>query len=96
VPIEWTGTLTGTAPGFAGPAGFDYRPAGGSPLLAAGNGNPASPPAWPFPAPTLLPQFLPPRRQAMAPGSAIPRTPQLPPTLGAVIESDPIFSHGFN
>lgn len=96
VPVEWSGTLTGATPGFANPGAWDYRPGSGSPLLTAGNGNPASPPAWPFPAPTLLPQFLPPRRQALAPGGAIPRTPQSPPTLGAVIESDPIFGNGFN
>lgn len=96
VPAEWSGTLTGAAPGFANAGAWDFRPGAGSPLLAAGNGNPTSPPAWPFPAPTLLPQFLPPRRQALAPGSAVPRTPQSPPAVGAVIEPDPIFGNGFN
>src|SRR5690606_21271727 len=40
VPPEWTGTLSGLTPAFNDPAAHDYRPAPGSPLLAAGNGNP--------------------------------------------------------
>lgn len=95
VPAEWTGTFSGGAPGFVDAAGFDYRPAAGSALLANGNGNPISPPAWPFPSPTLLPQWLPPDRQWQAPGTARPRAPESPPTIGAVIDSDPIFADGF-
>jgi len=95
VPPEWTGTLSGSAPGFVNAAAHDYRPAAGSPLLGAGNSNPTSPPAWPFPAPTLLPAFLPPIRQWIAPGSALTRPVQTPPTIGAIIERDAIFAHGF-
>lgn len=95
VPPEWTGTLAGGAPGFAAAGSHDYRPAPGSALLAAGNGNPASPPAWPFPAPTALPQFLPPQRAALAPGAERPRPGQVPPTIGAMVDSDPLFADGF-
>ena len=95
VPAEWTGTLSGTSPGFVNTAAWDYRPAAGSPVLGAGNPNPIGPPAWPFPAPTLLPQALPPRRQALAPGSALSRPAANPPTLGAMVDADAIFKAGF-
>lgn len=96
VPAEWTGTLSGLTPAFLDAAAHDYRPAPGSPLLAAGNASPTSPPAWPFPSPTLLPQFLPPIRSWQAPGTATPRPAQTPPTLGAVIQpQDLIFADGF-
>jgi hypothetical protein len=97
VPPEWTGTLSGLTPAFNDPAANDYRPAPGSPLLAAGNGNPVTPVAWPFPSPTLLPQFLPPDRSWLAPGSAVARPAQNPPTIGAVIQpQDLIFANGFD
>lgn len=96
VPAEWTGTLTGANPAFLNAGGHDYRPAPGSPLLAAGNGTPTSPPAWPFPSPTALPQFLPPIRAWQAPGSAVSRPAQSPPTIGAVVQPvDLIFADGF-
>ena len=97
VPAEWTGTLAGSSPMFANAANHDYRPAAGSPLLAAGNPAPTSPSAWPFPSPTLLPLSLPPRRQSMAPGSATSRPQTVPPTIGAVVDGpgDPIFAGGF-
>lgn len=95
VPPEWTGTLSGSAPGFVNAAAYDYRPAPGSPLLAAGNANPTSPVAWPFPSPTLLPAWLPPIRQWIVPGSALTRPAQTPPTIGAIVERDAIFAHGF-
>ncbi len=95
VPAEWTATLSGASPGFANAAGHDYRPAAGSPLTGTGNANPTSPPAWPFPSPTVLPAFLPPIRQWIAPGTALSRPMQTPPTLGAVVERDAIFAAGF-
>lgn len=96
VPTEWTGTLTGSSPGFMDAAAHDYRPAEASPLLSAGNPSPTSPAAWPFPSPTLLPQYLPPIRAWQAPGLAVVRPAQSPPTIGAVIQpSDLIFADGF-
>ncbi len=96
LPLEWTGNLTGTNPGFVNAAGHDYRPAPGSPLLAAGNGNPTSPPAWPFPSPTLLPLYLPPARQWQAPGTERARPAEAVPTLGAIIDIDLIYADGFD
>jgi len=97
VPPEWLGTLSGANPGFVNAGSFDFRPGIGSPLLAAGNPNPTSPAAWPFPAPTLLPAWLPPQRQALLPGDALARPPANPPTIGAVVDGpgDTIFSSGF-
>lgn len=95
VPAEWTGTLAGSSPGFVDAAAWDYRPAAASPVLAAGNPDPASPAAWPFPDPVLLPLALPPRRQAVAPGSAVARPAANPPTLGAMVDADAIFRTGF-
>ncbi len=96
VPPEWTGTLSGSSPGFVDAANRDFRPAPGSPLLGSGNPDPSSPAAWPFPSPTLLPLSLPPRRQAISPGSAMPRPPATPPTLGALVDVDAIFAGGFD
>lgn len=95
VPVEWTATLTGSAPAFVAAASHDYRPGPGSPLHGAGNPAPASPAAWPFPSPTLLPGFLPPQRAALAPGGERPRTAQGAPTIGAVVDTDPLFADGF-
>ncbi len=100
VPAEWTGTLTGATPGFVNAAANDYRPGAGSPLLGAGNGNPVSPGAWPFPNPTPLPIALPPARAAVLPGGQSPRMPQSPPTIGALVQPgldpDPVFANGFD
>ena len=96
VPAEWTGTLSGASPSFVNAATWDYRPSPGSPLLASGNPDPVSPTAWPFPMPTLLPAALPPRRQALSPGSALARPAANPPTLGAMVDVDAIFRNGFD
>ncbi len=100
VPGEWTGTRTGATPGFLNAAANDFRPAAGSPLLAAGNGHPTSPAAWPFPNPTPLPTALPPARSVPLPGGQSPRIPQLPPTVGALVQPgldpDPVFADGFD
>lgn len=97
VPPEWTATVSGANPGFENAAQFDYRPAAGSPLLGAGNADPASPAAWPFPDPTPLPLSLPPIRHALAPGAETPRPAQNPPTIGALVRlGDAIYANGFD
>ncbi len=98
VPAEWTGTLTGSDPGFTSLAGFDLVPAAGSPLVGAGNANPASPTAWTFPSPTPLPLAMPPVRAAIAPWTATPRPPEAAPTIGAYARpaSDALFRSGFD
>ncbi len=95
VPAEWTGTLSGVDPALADPAALDLRPTESSPLIAAGNPMPTSPAAWPFPSPTLLPQFLPPLRAWLEPGSERPRSSVSPPSIGALDDTGGIFADGF-
>lgn len=95
VPAEWTGTLSGADPGLVDAGAFDLRPTELSPLAAAGSPAPNSPAAWPFPDPTLLPQFLPPTRAWLAPGSERPRSSSLPPSIGALEAAGMIFANGF-
>jgi hypothetical protein len=59
-PAQWTGTLTGSSPGFTNAAGGDYSPAAGSPLLDAGNDVLSGPSGYPFPDPLFPPAFQPP------------------------------------
>jgi hypothetical protein len=61
VPPEWTGTVTGTAPGFVDAAGLDLRPVAGSPLVDAGPSATSSPPGHPFPDPLQRPTWQPAR-----------------------------------
>ncbi|WP_440223186.1 hypothetical protein ACQQ2N_19205 [Dokdonella sp. MW10] len=98
VPAEWTGTLTGSDPGFTNLAGFDLVPAAGSPLAGAGNANPASPTAWPFPSPTPLPLAMPPVRAGIVPGTPVPRPAEPAPTIGAYARpaTDLVFRSGFD
>ncbi len=96
VPAEWSGTTSGSSPGFANASTGDFQPVAGSPMLDAGNAAPISPIAWPFPSPTLLPTLLPPQRRATAAGAALARPPAIPPTLGAVVDSNRIFGSGFD
>ncbi len=70
VPTEWSGTLRGTDPMFVDLAQRNLRPRAGSPLLNAGNNTPATPAAFPFPSPQLLPAFDPPLRTKLAIGDA--------------------------
>lgn len=70
VPAEWTGTLRGSDPMFTDLAQLNFRPRAGSPLLNAGNNAPATPSAFPFPTPQVLPAFDPPRRTKLAVGDA--------------------------
>ncbi|MCW5580778.1 MAG: hypothetical protein KIS72_05520, partial [Luteimonas sp.] len=66
VPAEWTGTLRGADPLFANIAQFQLRPEATSPLVSAGNPQPPTPSAFPFPSPLALPLFDPPQRVKMA------------------------------
>ena len=59
-PPAWTGTLSGTNPGFSNATTGDYSPATGSPLIDAGNDNPTSAVGFPFPGPLFPPGFHPP------------------------------------
>jgi hypothetical protein len=78
-PAEWTGTLTGSAPGFVDMANDLLRPAAGSVLIDAGTATMTSPPGSPFPNPLALPLFHPPEAALIAVGTAEPR-----PSDGAI------------
>lgn len=69
-PAQWTGTISGTNPGFVNSAANDFRLQSSSPLVHAGNASPQSPPGFPFPNPLILPFFEPPVLLAPAPGWA--------------------------
>jgi hypothetical protein len=73
VPTAWTGTLTGTNPGFVNISTYDLRLAAGSPLINAGDPAPASPAGHPFIAPLFPPAFVPPLHTIQAVGTATPR-----------------------
>ncbi len=60
IPGQWTGTITGTNPGFEDFASGDFRPLAGSPLVNAGNSAPAGPPGFSFPNSQFPPEYQPP------------------------------------
>lgn len=79
VPTAWTGTITGTDPGFTNISTYDVRPISTSPLVNTGNPAPASPAGHPFISPLFPPAFHPPLHTALAVGTASPR-----PVFGAI------------
>lgn len=79
VPSAWTGTISGTDPGFTDAAANDFMPAPGSALVDKGALPTASPPGHDFPKPLARPLYHPPRRALIAPGTAEPR-----PEVGAI------------
>lgn len=75
-PPEWTGTVTGGAPGFRDVALRDFRPLASSPLRNAGINRPPSPAAFPMPWPLPIVQYDPPLRAKLAIGDHRARIPQ--------------------
>src|SRR3546814_11863076 len=69
---------------FANIAQHQLRPAAASPLVSAGNPQPVTPPAFPFPSPLLLPRFDPPLRARMAIGAEVVRSPGARVDIGAL------------
>jgi hypothetical protein len=57
IPAGWTGSISGTAPGFASMAGLDLHPASGSAILDQGQANPVTFPSHPFTNPLGIPGF---------------------------------------
>lgn len=92
---EWSGTLSGTSPGFTNAAAYDLRPTAASPLRDSGNNAPASNPAFAFPGPLFPPAFLP-QRGLIAPGTAQARGGDGLVDIGAFEHlGDLIFAYGF-
>jgi hypothetical protein len=83
VPPEWTGTMSGTAPGFANLAALDLRPALGAAIRNAGPASTSSPPGHPFPSPLHPPIGTPPQHAFVPPGAAIVRPADGPLDAGA-------------
>lgn len=76
VPSEWTGTATGSTPGFRDAALRDFRPLASSPLRNAGVNRPPSPIAFPMPWSLPIVQYDPPLRAKLAIGDQRARIPQ--------------------
>lgn len=87
VPAQWTGTIQGTDPGFLEYAAGDVRPASGSPLVNAGNAEPATIPGVEFPSPTWPPEFQPPLHEAVTAAAGRPSVAAV--DIGAY-EHDPV------
>jgi len=79
VPTTWTGTITGTNPGFTNAAANDYSPTATSALVNAGASTTSGPSGYAFPSPLAVPLFHPPVRALIPPGTAAAR-----PTAGVV------------
>jgi chitodextrinase len=69
-PAEWTGTLTGSSPGFVDMGADLLSPAAGSILVDAGTATMTSPPGSPFPNPLAVPLFHPPQEALIPVGTA--------------------------
>ena len=92
---EWSGTLSGTSPGFVDASTYDLRPTAASPLRDAGNAAPAGAPGFAFPNP-LFPPLVQPQRAAPAPGAALARPLDAAIDIGAFERvGDLIFANGF-
>jgi hypothetical protein len=76
VPAEWTGTATGSAPGFRDAALRDFRPLASSPLRNAGINRPPSPVGFPMPWSLPIVQYDPPLRAKLEIGDQRARIPQ--------------------
>ncbi|MBN1297256.1 right-handed parallel beta-helix repeat-containing protein, partial [bacterium] len=83
VPVQWTGTLFGTDPGFMNFTTDDLRPGTGSALTDAGAETLSGPPGYPFPNPLFPPAFHPPFHAAGLPGSEEPRPDDAQIDIGA-------------
>ena len=84
-PPEWTGTITGTDPGFVVVAAYDLHLAAGSALIDAGTATTSAASGYPFPAPLPRPEFLPPPRGIEPTGGARPRHDPDGADLGAFV-----------
>jgi hypothetical protein len=79
IPSEWTGTITGTDPGFVDAASSDFHLAMASPAVDQGASSLSGPPGYDFPSPLATPAYHPPLHAIEAPGAAVPR-----PVVGTI------------
>lgn len=79
IPSQWTGTLTGTDPGFENLSGYDLRPTASSPLVDKGATSTASAAGYDFPNPQVIPLFSPPAHVLLEVG-----TIQARPSVGTM------------
>jgi Calx-beta domain-containing protein len=80
---EWTGTVTGTNPGFANLAAWNLTPTVGGAIHDTGVLPTAGPPGASFPNPLAAPLFHPPVRAIGLPGSEQARPTAPPIDIGA-------------
>lgn len=83
VPGTWTGTLTGSDPGFVDFDTMDLRPDEMSPLVDAGAATTPDPSGSPFPNPLRAPMFMPPLHTLQNDGTAMRRPVNGPIDIGA-------------
>jgi hypothetical protein len=88
IPTQLAATVTGSSPGFANTASFNFTPATGSPLLNAGAASTPTVASYPFPNPLFPPGGTPPSRAALPPGGATPRTSDGAIDIGAIEAAD--------
>jgi hypothetical protein len=69
IPAQWTGSVTGSDPGFVNFNANDVHPSAGSPLIDAGSPSPAGPPGFPISSSLFPPQYLPPGHSLVGPGN---------------------------
>ena len=80
---EWTGTVTGTSPGFTNLGAWNLVPTVGSAIHDTGVLPTAGPPGASFPNPLAAPLFHPPARTIGLPGSEQARPSAPPIDIGA-------------
>ncbi len=77
IPIEWTGTVQGSNPGFASLDTLQLAPVAGSPLVDAGASDTAAAWAYAVPNPRMLPDCVPPTRM-------VSESPIRRPSIGSI------------
>jgi MYXO-CTERM domain-containing protein len=83
IPTEWTMTITGKSPGWVDQAGYDFRPAKGSPLIDQATMTTAATGSIAFPSPLAAPAFMPPEHVLLAPGTGEARKAEGALDIGA-------------
>lgn len=96
VPASWTGTITGTTPGFVDAVAYNFTPTLDGALYNAGLLPTTSPGGFPFPNPLAAPAYLSPKRVAVAPGSQQGRFSDGQIDIGAIeLDTSPVTLSGW-